>query len=55
MPKQTDEAMQGWPCGVLASYSEEERRMLEVLLSRMAEGAGDMVGRSPDMFDTPGC
>ncbi len=49
------EAMQDWHAGVLASFSEEERRMLEVLLSRMAEGAGGMVGRSRDMFDPPGC
>lgn len=52
---QVRNAMQDWHAGVLAPFSEEEREMLEGLLSRMAEGAGAMVGRSRDTYGPSGC
>lgn len=52
---QVRDAMQDWHAGVLAAFSEEERNMLEGLLSRMAEGAGAMVGRTRDTFGPSIC
>ena len=40
------DAMHAWHAGVLGAFSDEERRMLEEYLSRMAEAAGALVGRS---------
>lgn len=43
------DAMHRWHAGVLATFTDEERRVLEDLLRRMTESAGALVGRS-----TPG-
>ena len=39
-------AVKTWHTGLLATFTEDERRTLEELLSRMAESAAALVGRS---------